>query len=429
MVPASLDLLKGRAGLAGWIAVSNQTIRNELYFTPQRVESERRCEVAGGRVTVFKDTGDKRGRASFEISPGREKTFEEDLDLALFQAGLGGEPTYPIAGPDSYARVVLLDPEARSGDEFLGSLARSDIMNALGGASGVRLAAVEFFASKTATSVVTSEGASADNDASIYQVDLVFLAGDGAREQERHAFISRRRYQDLRLAELVKTESTRAIERLSAVRPAPGTMPVVVSPEIFGDFISYLVNATSGRSVYLKQTPLEIGKPIAEGKIKGQALILEVNALFPFGPRSYRIDPTGIAGRNVRLIDNGVFVAPHTDTQYAHYLGQPVATGEPGTPELPPGTSGENDLRSGDQIEVIQFSDLIPSVETGRFSAEIRFGYQVKAGRRQPVAGGTLSGNIREIFSNAHYSKEVGLHDDYVGPDVVRFEEGLTVTV
>jgi predicted Zn-dependent protease len=172
-----------------------------------------------------------------------------------------------------------------------------------------------------------------------------------------------------------------------------------------------------------------VGQPIAGVKAGGDPLVLELNALFPFGPDSYRIDGDGVAGRNVRIIDGGVFVSPHAGTQYAHYLKLPFATGAPGTPQMPPGSTEEAALRKGNYLEVVEFSDLSPSLESGRFSAEIRFGYQAVNGHRRPVSGGTISGNIREAFLQARYSKEVGLHDDYVGPNVALFEKGLSLSV
>ena len=50
-------------------------------------------------------------------------------------------------------------------------------------------------------------GAAAENDGSLYFVDLVLLAGNGADEQERHLSRSSRRYQELDLAALVPLEA------------------------------------------------------------------------------------------------------------------------------------------------------------------------------------------------------------------------------
>jgi hypothetical protein len=127
----------------------------------------------------------------------------------------------------------------------------------------------------------------------------------------------------------------------------------------------------------------------------------------------------------VRIID-GRFVTPHAGPQYAAYLR--LAPRPPGTPQFPPGKTKEADLRRGDHLEVVQFSDLVPSGQ-GNFSAEIRLGYEVRKGKRRPVTGGVVSGNILAALAHAHHAQEVGLEDAYVGPRWVRVESGLKVGV
>jgi PmbA protein len=271
--------------------------------------------------------------------------------------------------------------------------------------------------------VVTSAGAAAENHASQYVIDIVLLAGEGPKEAERHVTITRRRFQDLNLSKALAREAECAVDRLSAGLPTPGATPVVFGPHGMGEVIDFLVSATSGQAIYRRESSLKVGRPIfREGSSRGEPLILELNALFPFGPKSYRIDEEGVAGRNVRVIDDGVLITPHAGPQYAHYLELPGPTGAPGTPQMPPGRQLEKSLRSGSYLEIVELSALWPSLASGRFSAEIRFGYEVRRGSKRPVAGGTVSGNIFEALASARYSKEVGLHDAYVGPNLMRVE-------
>ena len=140
-----------------------------------------------------------------------------------------------------------------------------------------------------------------------------------------------------------------------------------------------------------------------------------------------RIDGLGTPGGNVRLIENGIFVRPHADAQFAHYLKIDKPTGAPGTIQLPSGKTPLADLQRDRSLEVGAVSDLIPSRGSGRFSAEIRLGYEVTGGTRRPITGGTLTGNVFEALSRARWSKEIALHDRYVGPTWARVEQGLTV--
>ncbi len=425
-----LDILRARTDMAGWIAVSRQTQRREIYFNADETEAERTVEDSGGTMTVFVDRDGRRGRSSFAITPGGEDTFPAAVDRAVFMAGLGGEDPYPVAGKSDYTKVLLLDAEAKSTMEFLPLRARSDVLTGLANVKGVRLAAGEFFVSMTKTSVVTSAGAAAQNDVSDLFADVVLTAGSGSEEQERHFSLRRKRYEDLDLAAAVTIEAERAMHRLSAKPPTPGEVPVILGPEILGRFLGFVAGAASGRNVYKKESCLAVGANIfAEGRWAGDPLTVNVNALYPYGPASYRIDNDGVAGQNLRIIEDGVFVTPHADPQYAHYLKLPAPSGAPGTIQLLPGTASAEDLRSGDYLEVIQFSDLIPSPVSGQFSAEIRFGYEVRGGQKRPVAGGVLSGNIREAFANARYSSDIALHDRYSGPGTARVDRSLRASV
>lgn len=425
-----IDTLKSTPGLAGWVATTRQVLRYELYWGPRGTDAERKIEEAGARITIFKEQGGRLGRASFDIGPGRESEMARRLGDAGVQAGLAGQDPWSLpAKPDVYPKVVLLDPEARLNAEFLTRRARSDIDSGLARVPGVRLASGEVFVSKTRESVATSTASAAANDMSQYRITLVFLAGSGPTEQERLFSLARRRYQDLNLADRVALEARRAIDRVEARPPTAGPTPVLFGPDTIGDVLRFLVSATSARALFQKESPLTQGASIyPDGRCTGQPLVLELNATFPFGPESYRIDNEGSAGQNVRVIDGGRFVTPHADAQYAAYLKLPAATGRPGTPQFPPGTKSEAELRSGDHLEVVQFSDLIPA-PGGAFSAEIRLGYEVRGGKKRPVTGGTVSGNILGALADAHPSKEVGLEDHYVGPGLLRVERGCRVVL
>ncbi|MDZ4806146.1 MAG: metallopeptidase TldD-related protein [Candidatus Eisenbacteria bacterium] len=423
-----IERLKAIPGLSAWVVSSRRTRREEIYFRRNETESRRSVENLGGRVDLFTTNGDRTGRGSFDIQAGDPAAFDRQIEKAMTLARLGSELPFPLAGKSEYGKVYLLDPEARDSLETMPSRARAAIQEGVGRTRDVRLAAAEVFVTKTNTAVINSAGAAAENDESSYFVEVVLMAGSGAGEQEHQARWRKRRFEDLDLATAVQREGERAIDRLSAVKPSAGATPVVFGPELLGDMIAFLVPLASGASAFRKDGALTIGEPIAElGADAGDPLIVELDALFPFGPLSYRIDALGTAGTNVRIIENGTFVRPHADAQFAHYLKLDRATGAPGTPQLPLGKLASADLRRDRYLEIVSVSDLVPSRGSGRFSAEIRLGYEVTGSTRRPVAGGTLTGNVFEVLSRARWSKEVSLHDRYVGPDLARVESGLTV--
>lgn len=422
-----IERLKAVPGLSGWVAEVRRTLRYELYVAGRGTENRRRVEDLGGRVTLFAPSGDGVGRYAFDVLAGRPEAFDQQLDEAVTRARLVPEAPWPLAGAAEYGRVPLLDPFVRDSAELMPPRVRAAILEGVGRVPEARVAAAEIAVSKTNTSIVTSADAAAENDESLYEVELVLLAGSGAAEQEQIVRLKRRRFEDFDLAARVELEARRAIDRVAAGRPTPGSPPVLFGPPLLGEFLHFLTDVAAGPAVFRKESPLTAGRPIFE--LTGEAgdpLIVEVNALFPFGPASYRIDRLGTAGMNLRIVDDGRFIRPHADAQFAHYLGL-SPSGAPGTLQAPPGPHAAADLASGDHVEVVALSDFVPQRSTGRFSAEIRLGYEVRGGARRPIAGGTLTGNVLELLRRARWSKEVGLHDEYVGPNIARVESGLRI--
>jgi predicted Zn-dependent protease len=84
-------------------------------------------------------------------------------------------------------------------------------------------------------------------------------------------------------------------------------------------------------------------------------------------------------------------------------------------------------LRGERVLYVRSFSWLTPDFARGNFSSEVRVGYLHENGRRTPVKGGSVSGNVFKALGAARHARETVFRGDYLGPVAVRFE-GLTVT-
>lgn len=422
-----IERLKAVPGLSGWVAEARRALRYELYVVGRGTENRRRVEDLGGRVTLMTPTADGIGRAAFDILGGRPEAFDAQIDAALSRAKLLSEPAWPLTGAVEFGKVALLDPFVRDTAEMMPQRVRAALLDGLARVPGVRLAAAEIVVHKTNTAIVNSAGAAAENDESLYAIEAVLLAGSGPAEQEQMVLLKRRRFEDFGLEGRIELEARRALDRVAAERPAAGARPVLFGAPLLGEFLDFLAASASGAAVHRRESPLTVGEPVfpLEGP-GGDPLIVEANALFPFGPASYRIDGLGTAGTNVRIVDQGRFVRPHADAQYAHYLGV-SATGAPGTLQVPPGSVTEEELRRSDHVEIVSLSDFVPQRSSGRFSAEIRLGYEVTGGARRPIAGGTLTGNVLELLMRARWSKDVALHDRYVGPNAARVDAGLRI--
>jgi predicted Zn-dependent protease len=138
-------------------------------------------------------------------------------------------------------------------------------------------------------------------------------------------------------------------------------------------------------------------------------------------------DADGTPGRRVEIVKDGVFVRPWATKQYADYL-ELAPTGAWGNMELPVGTRSFADLAAGDGpvLLVKAFSWLTPDQARGDFSSEVRVGYLYRNGKRTPVKGGTVSGNLFKALGAAKFSSERVTIGSYIGPSAVRLE-GVSV--
>jgi len=67
--------------------------------------------------------------------------------------------------------------------------------------------------------------------------------------------------------------------------------------------------------------------------------------------------------------------------------------------------------------QLLRFSTFLPNRVTGDFSGEIRTGYRMHPdGAVHPIRGGAVSGNVREAFQHAFFSKELVQREGYCGP-------------
>ena len=91
------------------------------------------------------------------------------------------------------------------------------------------------------------------------------------------------------------------------------------------------------------------------------------------------------------------------------------------------GTASEAELRTGDYLEVVEFSDFQVDEITGDIAGEIRLAYLHRDGKTIPVSGGSVSGNMAELARTMRFSKESRQYNCHLIPAVTRLQ-GVTVT-
>jgi PmbA protein len=290
--------------------------------------------------------------------------------------------------------------------------------------AGLRLTAAEGFTQAEQIRFRNSLGIDCAQIATRAEFEFVLQGKKEARETESFAEIRRRRAADLDLETVVEESACRAIDLLDASAPPDYTGPVVLRGETLAGFLNggVLKFLSSAEAKFAKVSTWEPGKPVFRGDVQGDPLTAWANRCLPYGLHADRFDEDGLPAQRLLLIEDGRLANSWAAKRYADYLSMP-ATGAFGDLELPPGRIPAGDLLAGPYVEIGQFSWFNPDPITGEFASEIRFGAMVRDGRRTPIKGGMLVGNVLDALANVRWSAETGFYGDYQGPTTARFEE------
>jgi Predicted Zn-dependent proteases and their inactivated homologs len=146
----------------------------------------------------------------------------------------------------------------------------------------------------------------------------------------------------------------------------------------------------------------------------------------PNSSRNAAYDEEGAPIRDLTLIDHGRAVSYAGSRQFSQYLGMEDSF-IPSNLEVTGGTESGEDLRNGDYLEVVEFSDFQVDTITGDIAGEIRLAYLHQGGKTTPVCGGSVSGNLPEMSRTMRFSRESRQYNNLRIPAVTRLQ-GVTVT-
>jgi len=204
--------------------------------------------------------------------------------------------------------------------------------------------------------------------------------------------------------------------------PRSGKATIIfTAPDIY-DLFSPIIFHSSGRAKDQAISCFKLNERII--KEDADTFTLKSSGSLPYGLYTDPFDDDGIAGQEHTIIEHGVFKKYWTTKRYADYLGT-EPTGAFKNLIVQPGTTERS--YSGERYEIIQFSDLLPDPITGDFVAEIRFGYHIKDGKKTPVKGGSVTGNVFDFLKCLYFSDQSIFEGNYLGPQTIAIE-GLSVS-
>ena len=137
-------------------------------------------------------------------------------------------------------------------------------------------------------------------------------------------------------------------------------------------------------------------------------------------------DEEGAPIRDLALIERGKAVSYWGTRQFSQYMKLENSF-DVYNFAVSGGTESAADLRAGDFLEVVEFSDFQVDDITGDIAGEIRLGYLHRDGRVIPVSGGSVSGGMPELAKTMRFSRETRQYNCHLIPSVTRLKD-VTIT-
>ncbi len=413
-----------KLGCDGWELTESVQRGWEFYFIRHQLDQNRAVETKTITVKLYKalEGGKFLGSASGEIPPTASPAeIDKALDTLLFQASLVKNPYYTLQDKpvDVPEKTVRVDVEKIS----------EDFLHALRGVRETETEDVnsyEIFVGEIERRFENSRGVRYRCVYPKSAVDLVVNARKDGHEIELYRYYTSGSCDSERLRGDIERVLGFGKDRLRA-EPTPklGSGAVVFSTEDAKEIYDFFAARVNAQMKVLKMSDWELGKPICPDAT-GDLVTLEALSSLPNSSRDLPMDAEGSVIRDRFLIRDGVAESFWGDRQFSQYLGLEESSGI-NNYRVRGGRGSADDVRSGDFLEVVEFSDFQVDAMAGDIAGEIRLGYWHHGGETTVVTGGSVTGNMLEAMKTMRFSSETVQYDSAVIPAVTRLE-GLRIT-
>ena len=363
------------------------------------------------------------GSAAGEIPPTatREEAAEVIARLRA-NAALVKNPVYTLNRPAAAAE----GPKAETPDPAPVAGAFLNVLSRLPETETACLNSAEIFVNSVRRRLVTSEGIDVESVYPSSMLEAVLNA-----RQEGHEIELYRMYEsgtcDEKETLRALTEAMRFGEdRLRAVpTPALGQADVLFSTDAALEIYGWFTARMSASLKFRKLSDWEIGRDIAP-EAAGDRVTLRAVRTLPNSSRNAAYDAEGAPVKDTLMMENNVPRRFLGGRQFSQYLGL-TDSFIPGNYEVKGGALSERELRQGDVLEIVEFSDFQVHPVTGDIAGEIRLGYLRRDGKTTVVTGGSVSGTMSAFVGTMRFSAETRQYNNFRIPAVTLLK-GVTVT-
>ncbi|MBQ8160690.1 MAG: TldD/PmbA family protein [Clostridia bacterium] len=419
------------SGADAWEIRDHQETGWEFYLIGHRLDQHRVKKIHDVNLTVYRRTDDGKmlGNASGSIHvTSTDEEIKKVVETLMERALLARNPLYTLNQPDGEKAVAETGDDELSCEEnakaFL--LAIRDVPET----KTEDLNSVEIFTSMCNDRYMNSEGVDVSSRYPSSMVEAVVNARqtDGAGEKEIELY--RMYHSGTCDQEGIKKQLQQVMEygrdKLRAVQtPALGAFPVIFSTDAALEIYHFFLDRLSAGYIYRRYSDWTPGKMVMENE-KGEKLTMKAVPMLPNSSRNTRYDREGAPIREMVLIENNTVRNNWGSRQQSQYIGLDQSFIVSNV-EVAKGSQSSGTIRSGDYLEIVEFSDFQVDSITGDIAGEIRLGYLHRDGKTVPVSGGSVSGNLAELSRTMQFSRERTQYNNFLIPSLTRLE-GVSIT-
>ena len=402
-----------------------ETVTNawEFYFVRHALDQNRVKNLREYTLKVYRrsEDGTFLGAAAGEIPPtASDEEIRHAVNQLLLSAGLVHNPAYTLRKPDP------ADPLPSTGVSPLPEELSSSFLKALKQVPETDtedLNSVEIFVSFIKKRFVNSEGVDVRSEFPSSMVEAVVNARREGHEIELYRMFTSGSCDASALVRDLSQALHFGQARLEAVpTPALRKADVVFSTDAAREIYDWYVFRMNAAYKYLKYSPWEIGQPVAEAAVGADKITLTAVPFLPNSSHNFAFDGEGAPIHETVLIRDNVAEAFLGSRQYSQYLGL-TSSFQPSNLKVAGGRESADNLRNGDFLEPVEFSDFQVDPLTGNIAGEIRLAFWHHDGQVTPITGGSVSGTMRDFAATLRFSRETRQYDNYEIPALTRLKD------
>ncbi len=394
----------------------------EFYFIRHQLDQHRAKDVKTVTVKVYEKVDDGIGFASMVIPP---TTPEEELTQLLSSLK---ERAHLVKNEPYDLRSAQQKPFDPSEKVDVAAIAKDfiEVMNSVPETETEDINSFEIFVSEITERLVTSEGVDVTQTFPSSMVEVVI----NARKQD-HEIELYRNYRsgscdkEALLKDLSRTMQYGKDRLVTEPTPQLGNFDVLFSTDDAINIYDYFVSRLDAGLVVRKMSDYTIGTPIDTDMAGDKVTIRAVRDL-PNSSSNFAFDDEGAPIRDEVLMQDAVPMHYIGNAMFSSYLGA-EGTFIPSNLAVEGGQSSEAQLREGDYLELVEFSDFQVDPMTGDIFGEIRLGYLHQNGKVTVISGGSVSGSMETFKKDMAFSRETVQYNNWLIPKVTLLKN-VTIT-